>query len=252
MARVDYDSEAEHYRRGRHVPIEQLDAWRIVLSDLVPDRGRRIVEIGSGTGVWLEALSTWFGLRVIGIEPSAGMRRQANDHGISVEDSTWIVAGVGEAIPLTDESCSAAWMSTVVHHLTDIRACALELQRVLEPGSKVLIRNSFPNRHDEIMLFKFFDGARRVANTFPTVERVVNEFDFAGFDKFDLIRVRERAPESLKAFRSWAVSMRHTDSVLAPLSDEEIEVGLRRLDAAISSDDAPTALGVDLLVLEKR
>jgi hypothetical protein len=45
--------------------------------------------------------------------------------------------------------------------------------------------------------------------------------------------------------------MRHTDSLLGPLRDDEFEQGLARLDNAIGSGDLPTPLGVDLLVLQK-
>ena len=51
----------------------------------------------------------------------------------------------------------------------------------------MLFRNSFPPRHDEIMLFRFFDGARRVADTWPTVEKVIEEFSTAGFEMIELV-----------------------------------------------------------------
>jgi hypothetical protein len=82
-----------------------------------------------------------------------------------------------------------------------------------------------------------------------SVERVVADFSAAGFEMIDLIRVREPAPPSLAASRDWVVLMRHTDSALAPLSDEEFADGLAAIDQAIAAGEHPIPLGVDLLVL---
>ena len=43
--------------------------------------------------------------------------------------------------------------------------------------------------------------------------------------------------------------MRHTDSVLAPISDAEFAEGLVNLDRAIAEGQSPQPMGVDLLVL---
>jgi len=246
MGRVDYDKEAERYQLGRNIPPEALAPWRDAIIPFMLDSPEPILEIGAGTGIWLRAFASWFDRPVIGVEPSEGMRRVAVERTIGT--GVVLVEGVGEAIPLGPNACSMAWISTVIHHIRSVGACASELRRVLVEGAPVLIRNSFPNRHDEIMVFHFFEGARRVANTFPTVEYVVAEFETAGFEMIDLQRIREPAPESMQKFRDWATSMRHTDSVLVPLSDAEFEEGLNAVDRAIAEGEAPIPLGVDLLV----
>ena len=142
-----------------------------------------------------------------------------------------------------------AWLSTVVHHIDDLRLCARDLRGVLSPGAPVLIRNSFPQRHDEVMLFHFFEAARNVANTFPSVEEIADTFATTGFETRALMRVREPALPSLLALRDWAVAMRHTDSVLAPLSDGEFAQGLIAVDMAVTEGTAPIPMGLDLLVL---
>jgi ubiquinone/menaquinone biosynthesis C-methylase UbiE len=43
------------------------------------------------------------------------------------------VGGEAERLPLRDDSCAAAWLSTVIHHVGDLSGCAQELRRVLEP-----------------------------------------------------------------------------------------------------------------------
>jgi ubiquinone/menaquinone biosynthesis C-methylase UbiE len=249
MARIDYDAEAERYQAGRQVPLDHVANWKDAAGKYLADGTEPILDLGAGTGIWMHAFSTWFAKPVIGVEPSAGMRHVALMSEKDAQTTSWLVAGRDDAIPLASRTCSAAWLSTVVHHLKDLRLTAAELRRVLIPGAPILFRNTFPHRHEEIMLFHFFDGARRVANTFPTVEKVIEEFSTSGFGLIELARVHETSPTSLEELREWAVLMRHTDSTLAPLSDEEFSEGLHVLDEAIASGDAPTPLGLDLLVL---
>jgi ubiquinone/menaquinone biosynthesis C-methylase UbiE len=249
MARIDYDAEAERYQAGRQVPLDHLANWKDAAGKYLAAGTEPILDLGAGTGIWMRAFSTWFAKPVIGVEPSAGMRHEALASGKEAHATSWLVAGRDDAIPLASRTCSAAWLSTVVHHLKDLRLTSAELRRVLIPGAPILFRNSFPDRHEEVMLFHFFDGARRVANTFPTVEKVIEEFARAGFGLIELTRVRETGPMSLQELRDWTVLMRNTDSALAPLSDEEFSEGLHVMDDAIASGEAPAPLGLDLLVL---
>ena len=227
--------------------MEHLQGWRDALGPYLAGGGEPILDLGAGTGIWMHAFGEWFTKPVIGIEPSAGMRRVARLR--DAAPRSWIVAGRDDAIPLDQGTCSAAWLSTVVHHLQDLKRTAAELRRVLIPGAPVLFRNSFPHRHDEIMLFRFFEASRRIADSFPTVETVTAEFATAGFEMIDLVRVHEPAAPSLEAIRDFATLMRHTDSALAPLSDEEFAEGLAQIDAAIHRGEVPRPMGLDLLVL---
>jgi SAM-dependent methyltransferase len=247
MARIDYDREAAQFEAGRGAGLESFAEWRQAISGFLPAGGGFILDVGAGTGIWLNAFSEWFENPVIGLEPSRGMRKVAL--GKRLGPRTALLAARAEAIPIRDSSCSMAWLSTVVHHLTDLLRSAMELRRVLRAGAPVMIRNSFPHRHDEVALFRFFDGARQVANTFPTVEDVVDAFARSGFSTSELIRVREPAPESLVAVREWVIAMRRADSALAPLSDDQFAEGLARIDRAIAKGERPVPLGLDLLVL---
>jgi SAM-dependent methyltransferase len=246
MARVDYDREALRYQAGRGVRLEDLEEWRVIVRRFLPPASAPLLDVGAGTGIWLRAFSSWLDRPVVGLEPSRGMRLVAANEGI---DGASMVAGRAERIPLRTESCSAVWLSTVVHHLEDLGLCAREIRRVLAEPGPVLIRNSFPNRHDEVALLRFFAAARRVANSFPSVDQVTATFENAGFVFVDLLRVHEPAPGSLVDTKNWAQMMRHTDSVLAPLSDREFAQGIKELDHAIAAGESPSPLGLDLLVL---
>ncbi len=120
---------------------------------------------------------------------------------------------------------------------------------MLSDGASVLIRNNFPDLQAEVELFRHFPAAAAVAAAWPTVEEVVGTFAGAGFAYTALVRVYEDRWQDLQPFREWAVAMRHTDSVLAPISDAAFAEGLARLDRAIAEGQRPQPMGVDLLVL---
>ena len=149
MARIDYNRAAVTYDRGRAHPLAAFAEWRDRLAEQLPTGAAGpLLDVGAGTCIWSDAFTTWFGLSVIALEPAAGMRAVARTKVLS--PAVTILGGDSQAIPLRGATCLAAWLSTVIHHIPDLVACAAELRRVLQPGAPVLIRSSFPGRHDEI------------------------------------------------------------------------------------------------------
>lgn len=248
MARVDYDELAAAYDAARTLPPDAIGAWRETLAAwLPPPSGLPLLDLGAGTGRFASALAGWFGMRVVAVEPSAGMREQALRAG--PHPAVAVVGGEASRLPLRDGGCGAAWLSTVVHHLPSLAGAAAELRRVLAPGGRVLIRGAFPGRHQHVTLFRFFPGAGAVAETFPTVGEVAAAFAQAGFAVQTLRSVPQTSAPDLGTFLAH-VRLR-ADSTLRPLPDEEFAEGLRALEAAAAgpAGQAPVVDRLDLLVL---
>jgi ubiquinone/menaquinone biosynthesis C-methylase UbiE len=239
---------ASIYDSGRALPLEWLDAWRIELAPYLLPSPREVLDLGAGTGLWSEALATWFSAAIVGIEPSDGMRQAA-----AVKDLPWgvvIAGGTAERIPLRDGSCDCAWLSTVLHHITDLPACARELRRVLRPGGVILVRNSFGDRVDGINWLEYFPAARELATRrWPTVHATASAFRTAGFGVEAIRSIPEVVAANLSAYYE-RIRVR-ANSTLALISDREFALGVKRLQEVATQETAPRHVvdQRDLLVL---
>jgi SAM-dependent methyltransferase len=160
------------------------------------------------------------------------------------------LAGSADALPLADGSASAAWLSTVIHHVPDLGAAARELRRVLADDAPVLIRGAFPGHLDGIQLFRFFPAARKVAEAFPSIERVAEAFGGAGFRLERVEDVPQVSAPSMAAFADAIAAGRKVDTTLVALSQENFDRGLAEARAlATERGEEPVVDRLTLVVL---
>ncbi|MFI6961454.1 class I SAM-dependent methyltransferase [Streptomyces sp. NPDC050255] len=245
MTAIPYDRRtAEDYRAAREVPRAGLAAWREIIGKearLAP--GGTVLDVGAGTGAFASAFHEWFGVRVLAVEPAEAMRALIpSAEGIEVHD------GRAESLPVPDGCADAAWLGSVVHHLSDPRAAARELRRTLKPGAPVLIRNVFPGRAARDLRVRYFPATERAISTYPSVEQICEAFAAAGFSRVALHSVPQESAPTLAAF---ADSIRRdADSKLRGITDEEFASGMADLRAAAEAGPAePATSWMDLLVL---
>jgi SAM-dependent methyltransferase len=246
MAGTTYDRQAAaDYQAAREIPREGLDAWRQAIDEqagLAP--GMTVLDVGAGTGGFAAAFHDWFGVRVLAVEPAEAMRAL-----IPVSADIEALDGRAEALPVPDGAADAAWLGSVLHHLTDLDAAARELRRALRPGAPVLIRNAFPGRCERDLRVRFFPETARLVDGYPTVDRVRAAFATAGFDFVGLRSVPQQSAPTLAAFATGI--RRDADSKLRALSDEDFARGLDALRAAAAADPAEPAVSwMDLLILK--
>jgi SAM-dependent methyltransferase len=246
VARIDYDqATATAYKAVREIPREGLVEWReAVRRHLRPAPGMTLLDIGAGTGQFSVAFSSWFDVTVLAVEPSAAMRDRIPD-----TEAIRVFEGDASALPLADESADAAWLSLVLHHVADLDAAAHEIRRVLRPGAPVLVRQGFPGRLDEVELVRWFPETARAVETYPSVTDVCHAFGAAGFRMEALERVRETYTTSLADFLGELDTLRHADTTLRGLTEDEFLRGKERVRRATGEDHEPRSNTLDLLVL---
>lgn len=220
---VDYERVAELYEEGRALPAGVLARWEEAVRAYLPPSTQRVLDVGAGTGIFARAWPGWAPAAVVAVEPSAAMVRV----GTQADPGVRFVRAVAEALPVHDGTADVVWVSTALHHFGDVHRAVDELGRVLRPAGRVFVRTYVPGR-TELSWVDEFPGRARWQVRVHTEEELVSLFGGHGFDLVDVRDVLEWTETYAESAR-WVARMRHADSILTALTDEEIDAGLEVL-----------------------
>jgi SAM-dependent methyltransferase len=252
VARVGYDEMGKRYDAGRHLDDWQVEPWRSAIASELPVDVERLLDLGSGTGQWSGRLARWFGVDVVGVEPSSAMRA----HAPAATDAVSVVAGKAEALPLRASCVDAAWLSVVVHHFDDLCGAANELRRVVRPCGRVLLRTAVPDlipRDPERVVEcvraaglrgtvtypgLLFPSSLQAIDTFPSLADLDEALGGAGFERRFAGLIAQGQAASMREFRD-RVAVR-ADSTLVPVPDDEWQRGMAQLDEMVAAEAEPT------------
>jgi SAM-dependent methyltransferase len=217
-----FDRVAAAYERGRpdYAP-EALDFLRRTFH---LQRGRTIVELGSGTGKLTRDLRP-SRAAIVGVEPSASMRAQ---FAVVVPD-VLAIPGTAEAIPLPDGIADLIVAAQAFHWFRP-RATAREMARVLrEDGGVALLWNVRDRRH---ALVRAIDAVvdRHTPRPPRRWERWERAFDPAGspFRRLRRRRFRRVVPTAPEALVQHTLSVSRV-GLLPPAGRRRVELELRAL-----------------------
>ncbi len=251
MARIDYDARLHAvYAAGRQMSPDALRIWMAAFARHLPrTRPLAWLDLGSGTGRMTPSLANAFGGPVHGVEPSDRMRAQAVAH--AGHPAVAYAAGSAEHIPLPDASCDAALLFFVWHHVADRAAAAQELRRVVKPGGTLFVQVNFADRMPDVWWLRVVPEWQRAdAAQFRSEEEVKGDFAGAGWtfvsrDPVTWARSASLA-EDFERLKLRAVS------VFEHLTEEAIEAGFARIEAALPSlADGPQYEAGELLVFQR-
>ncbi len=111
----------------------ELQAWR---RQVAAGLHGRIVEIGFGSGLNIEALPDEVEI-VFAVEPADVARRLAEARIAAGSVTVEHVGLDGQQIPLADDSCDGALSTFTLCTIPDVDAALAELRRVVRPGGRL-------------------------------------------------------------------------------------------------------------------
>jgi len=239
MRKVDYD-ERQHavYAAGRQIWPDALQIWMEAFARHLPEtRPLAWLDLGSGIGRMTPSLASSFGGPVYGVEPADKMRTQAIAH--AGHPAVTYAAGSAEHIPLPDGSVDAALLFFVWHHVIDRGSAARELRRVVKQGGKLFVQANFSDRTPDAWWLHVVPEWMNVHQALYQSEADVcsdfarAEWTLAFRDEVTWLRSASLA-EDFERLR-----LRPT-SLFEHLSEEEVEAGFAKIEAALPSlDEGP-------------
>jgi len=185
--------------------------------------GRRVLDIGCGTGRASEALAAR-GSRVWGVEPEPEMAELARRRVSTVK------VAPAERLPFKDGWFDRALMWLVVH-LVDRPQAFAEAARVLAEDGRLAIGTFHPEHFERYWLKPFFPSLEAIDKSrFPTPDELQSELS-AAFERVELHRLAQTASVS----RDTAIERvrRRFISPLQLLDGQELDEGLRRMEAEL-------------------
>jgi demethylmenaquinone methyltransferase/2-methoxy-6-polyprenyl-1,4-benzoquinol methylase len=151
--RVDYSKQAESYDRTRAASPSVVEPLRRCLSTAP---GRRLLDVGGGTGNYAIALRDEAGFDPVVVDASPAMVRRATEKGLAA------MVADAEDLPFPNERFDAVTMISMLHQVVDWRLALAEARRVLVPGGNLAVKGfARENLGPAHWLFDYFPSARR-------------------------------------------------------------------------------------------
>jgi SAM-dependent methyltransferase len=211
----------------RYDELRPADAnWWELFALLVSEgdlRGRRVLDVGCGTGRLAAALAERESCKVWGVDPSAEMLEVARAR---VPEGVGLKQGAAEELPFKN-----GWFERSVTqlslHLWDRQPAFAELRRVVT--GRAVLATFDPAHFDEYWLNAFFPSIERIdLARFPNGETLERELRAAGFPETRLVRLGQHADlsreEALAKIRG-----RHI-STFDLLGEDELAEGTARAE----------------------
>ena len=221
---VNYDDIAAVYDQR----YERSDYSRLLrlLLDFVRG-GKRLLEIGCGTGHWLSELSK-AGYDAVGLDPSRNMLKTAMEKSRQLQ----LIKGCAESIPFGRDTIDRLFCINALHHFSQKERFMTEVRRVLHNEGGILIIGLDPHTGlDHWWIYDYFpqviDIDRRRYPSNISLRKSMQDNGFINCNTIEALHmpVKLSARYALQSGRL----EKNTTSQLTILTEEEYNAGLSRL-----------------------
>ena len=221
MKHVDYSKIAPRYdkqRRKYGKPDQILEAF---FAERDQDQ-YAIIDVGCGTGIYLEAQAAHFtnrDIHWIGLEPSQDMK------------------GPAETIPFRNDIFDCLLTSFAFHHFIDKPLALDEFARVIRTGGTLRYANVTPEKMPGWVYYRFFPSTwTNDLERFWTADRLESEIAGREFDVTVNIEYRKTPKASVDVLEEFK---NRDASQLWTISDAEYQEGLEKAEKELGESTNP-------------
>ena len=177
----DFGARAAVYDSLRPTDASWWEAFAHLV-DLGDLRGRRVLDVGCGTGRLAEALLNEARAKVWAVDSTARMVEVARE---TLPAEIGVRQADAERLPFRDGWFDRVTMSLVLHLLDRPRALS-EARRVVQDDGRIAISTFHPDHFDSYWLNPYFPSIREIdLQRFPAPETMRLELAQAGFPRVD-------------------------------------------------------------------
>ncbi len=216
-------------RAARYEELRPIDAnwWEVyeALVRLGSLRGKRVLEVGCGTGRLSHELEQRDLARVWAVDASEAMVERAKALGVNARVAR------AEALPF-----KAGWFDAVVMrmalHLFDRPRALEQAARVLSPDGSLVVATEDPASFEDVWFTRFFPSVPEIERArFPGEEQLREELAQAGFGRVEIEHLRQHREQT----RERAIDLIRSKgfSTFDLLDPAEFEEGLARAEAEL-------------------
>lgn len=228
--KLNYDQIAPQYNQ-RYPDSQTWERGQALLDLAKQTQAATILEVGSGTGFWLNLLNQPE-RKLFGLDYSMGMIRQARQQAAPLRLSR----GLGTQLPYRSSIFDLLYCVDAIHHFGDHRAFIAEAFRLLKPGGALAIIGHDPHEGESNWyIYEYFDTVYDTdLRRYPSGKSVLLWMKQEGFENLSAKVVEQiRNIHVGEAVLKDPFLKHSATSQLALLSEEAYNAGVKRIQSAL-------------------